>query len=94
MINVNDSAAKVNDGVIGPGRRAAAPVRMIARRLQFLRIVERRGGFAEQRDGLSGVWPEIAFRSGESASGETRCVKLDRKTQFDRTPKSPSDSPS
>jgi hypothetical protein len=30
MINVNDSAAKVNDGVIGPGRRAAAPVCMIA----------------------------------------------------------------
>ena len=67
MINVNDSAAKVNDGVTGPGRRAAAPVRMIVRCLQFLQIVERRRGFAEQRNGLSGVCPEIASRSGKAA---------------------------
>jgi hypothetical protein len=34
-ISVNDSAAKVNVGVIGPGLRAVASVRMIGRRLQF-----------------------------------------------------------
>jgi hypothetical protein len=48
---------------------------MIVRCLQFLRIVERRRGFAEQRNGLSGVCPEIASRSGEG------CKRRDKRRQ-------------